>query len=508
MPDADPDATPPHVNGTRKWIADHSSPRLAYEAFRSLAEARTRSDALVVLDLDAEPYDPLATFPARRVEADEATLERLRVFLAGVYVAVEHPAVPDTSGRLRFETGEVLAEWEEKRLGGIYLHPKLWELGLEREVEAVFVGVCPDLDLDVPRRIAACRTWWEAVDNGDVGAVRRLVDQDFPIVALQREGSSALQAATRAEDLAMARVLLECGADPNQVGGRGWTPLTEAVSRMVKSGRGTGDANLALLPAAGGRPGLREAVMLGDVELARRFLDADPAIDLSADAGFYYSYSFLLNAILSGHFEMVRFLLDRGADLHQPDRDIGYTALTMAADCGRADIAALLLDRGADIDHVSGDDHTPLSLAADYGHSEVFRLLLARGARRRRTLTEAVYMKDADLVAELLSSGDEAKPMLEEALGQCGMHLARRGDVGILRMLLDAWAELGEGSPFYKSFLCDAAEAGRLEVVRVLIERGFDPTQADYEGVTPLEHAERAGHAEVAEMLRAALRAR
>ena len=507
MPDA-PDATPPHVNGTREFQADHSRPRLAYEAFRTLAEARARTDALVVLDLDAEPFDPLATFPARRVEADEATLDRLRISLGSAYVAFEHPFVPRTAGRVRFETSGVLDQMGGKAYrGGLRLHRKLRGLGLESEVEAVFLGVRSGLGPDFLERIAMHRDWWEAVGDGDVDAVRGLLDRGFPVGALQRGYRSALGAAARAEDLAMVRLLLDRGADPNQLDGTRSTPMTSAACQAGGSGRGAGDEILALMLAAGGRLGLREAVMLGDVDLARRLLDADPTIDVSGDAGCHHAYPFLMIAAEFGHPEMVRLLLDRGADVHGTDDDIGYTALSVAATCGRTRIAAQLLDHGADIDHVDGLDFTPLAWAAERNQGELVRLLLDRGARR--TLEDAILLNDADLVAKLLPTGDEAGRRLDRLFSMCRDHFARRGDVGILRMLLDARARLGNVHfVSYRDLLCDAAEAGRLEVVRTLLEYGAQPAEADHDGVTPLEHAERAGHAEVAEVLRAALLAR
>jgi ankyrin repeat protein len=44
--------------------------------------------------------------------------------------------------------------------------------------------------------------------------------------------------------------------------------------------------------------------------------------------------------------------------------------------------------------------------------------------------------------------------------------------------------------------------SGRLEVVKLLIDHGCDPFQPRYDGLLPVDLAEREGHARIAEFLR------
>ena len=74
-----------------------------------------------------------------------------------------------------------------------------------------------------------------------------------------------------------------------------------------------------------------------------------------------------------GRTEIVKLLLDHGADLHA-----WYDfALRYAADDGHTDTVKLLLDRGAKI---HADNDQALYLAAEYGNTETVKLLLNRGA--------------------------------------------------------------------------------------------------------------------------------
>ena len=84
----------------------------------------------------------------------------------------------------------------------------------------------------------------------------------------------------------------------------------------------------------------------------------------------------LMLASLRGHLDLVRKLIDRGADVNKT----GWAPLHYAATSGHVDIMELLLENHAYIDAESPNGTTPLMMAALYGTPASVKLLLDAGA--------------------------------------------------------------------------------------------------------------------------------
>ena len=82
-----------------------------------------------------------------------------------------------------------------------------------------------------------------------------------------------------------------------------------------------------------------------------------------------------------GHFAIVKYLFEKGADLTAvATNGTGYNALTGAVAGGREEIAIWLLENGADANYRYGAGYTPLLTAAANGHLNIVKDLLVHGA--------------------------------------------------------------------------------------------------------------------------------
>ncbi|WP_266170122.1 ankyrin repeat domain-containing protein [Dyella subtropica] len=103
-------------------------------------------------------------------------------------------------------------------------------------------------------------------------------------------------------------------------------------------------------------------------------------IDLSLREDGRASPTFLTQAAMLGHNDIVEALLKAGADKGAGDGD-GYTPLMTAILGKHADTAALLIKYQADVNAVSARGDTPLSMAKDNKDAALIQLLVHAGAK-------------------------------------------------------------------------------------------------------------------------------
>jgi ankyrin repeat protein len=101
----------------------------------------------------------------------------------------------------------------------------------------------------------------------------------------------------------------------------------------------------------------------------------------------------LMMAALGGHLDVVKLLLERGANVNvrskgspfvvsqlAAKRPGGWTALAAAASSGNPDVVRVLMERGASVQAVAEDQMSPLVAAINGRNPAIVQLLLQRGA--------------------------------------------------------------------------------------------------------------------------------
>ena len=123
---------------------------------------------------------------------------------------------------------------------------------------------------------------------------------------------------------------------------------------------------------------LHEAAAAGDLARVRELVDKDAAL-----AGSYSSDGFPVVALAAffGNLEIGKYLHAKGADINAAATNgSGYNALTAAVTSGHTEIVKWLLESGAEPNYRYANNYSPLLNAAANGHLEILKLLQARGA--------------------------------------------------------------------------------------------------------------------------------
>ncbi|XP_015425098.1 PREDICTED: ankyrin repeat and KH domain-containing protein 1 isoform X9 [Myotis davidii] len=381
------------------------------------------------------------------------------------------------------------------------------------------------------------RSLAEACSDGDVNAVRKLLDEGRSVNEHTEEGESLLCLACSAVYYELAQVLLAMHADVEDRGTKGdITPLMAASSggyldivkllllhdANVNSQSATGNTALTYACAGGfvdivkvllneganiedhnenGHTPLMEAASAGHVEVARVLLDHGAGINTHSNE---FKESALTLACYKGHLDMVRFLLDAGAD-QEHKTDEMHTALMEACMDGHVEVARLLLDSGAQVNMPADSFESPLTLAACGGHVELAALLIERGANLEEVndegytpLMEAAREGHEEMVALLLAQGANINAQTEETQ-ETALTLACCGGFSeVADFLIKAGAdiELGCSTP-----LMEASQEGHLELVKYLLAAGANVHATTATGDTALTYACENGHTDVADVL-------
>ncbi|XP_069559987.1 B-cell lymphoma 3 protein homolog [Brachyistius frenatus] len=94
----------------------------------------------------------------------------------------------------------------------------------------------------------------------------------------------------------------------------------------------------------------------------------------------YEGLSPLHLAVLQGHKDLARMLLDAGADINAMDVKSGQSPLMHAVESNNSDMVHFLIETGCDVNSQSYSGNTALHSACGRGHVDTVRLLLKSGA--------------------------------------------------------------------------------------------------------------------------------
>jgi len=187
--------------------------------------------------------------------------------------------------------------------------------------------------------------------------------------------------------------------------------------------------------------------------------------------------------------------------------DILAYQLRWAISANYFDRVKLLVENGADVNATSqypAGARVPYAEAVYHGHQQIADYLVAKGAKRiaiaLSTAEEfhvACYRDDADRARELVATD----PSLLDDAGGLLIWAAEAGRVDSLRLLVELGVDVNS-KPGDESPLHCAARAGQLDTVKLLVELGADVHARDrnFDG-TPLSFANYKGQRHVVEYL-------
>ncbi|KAG8438198.1 hypothetical protein GDO86_008765 [Hymenochirus boettgeri] len=209
------------------------------------------------------------------------------------------------------------------------------------------------------------------------------------------------------------------------------------------------------------------ACSAGDRDEVRALLDAGAPINGTNVDGL----TALHQACIDENMEMVQFLVENGSHVNQPDNE-GWTPLHAAASCGFVNIAQYLISKGANVAAVNSEGELPL----DVSHESAMEKLLKSEIKKQGVDLDAARREEEELMlreARHWLNSKKPEDVRHATTGATALHVA--------------------------------AAKGYTEVIRLLLQLGYDVDARDFDGWTPLHGAAHWGQEESCRLLCEAL---
>lgn len=231
----------------------------------------------------------------------------------------------------------------------------------------------------------------------------------------------------------------------------------------------------------------------------------------------------LIDAIQNGSLTQVQAAIARGEDVNIRNKD-GYPAITLAVYRGDPKIVEALITAKVNLNAPDNSSWTPLMSAAQSGRIEIVRILIQGGANPNQgntansivevPLTIASLSERIDVIKQLLKDGattgkDKAFLIAIRKGNQEAFDLLLDQDSPLKEALIDT-ARYGRKTMFDRLLGLDAkpsnealivaAQGGRLDMVKELIERGVNVNEQLLNGKTALIAAAQSGHLDLVQL--------
>lgn len=323
-----------------------------------------------------------------------------------------------------------------------------------------------------------------AADCHNIDCVKLLLDQGVDLTVRNNEGLTPLHAACIEGDVEVAKLFIEQKAAIDVTNNNGTTPLGVAIQvgaidvvKLLIDNK----ANISVVNKFGVGP-LYTAVQNGHKDILELLLKQTPKPNLDAPIDAMIKI-LRREAKKCGGLNKFNELLNKYSANVQQDKIPGFTPLLAAIFFGHDEIVKCLLDEGANRHHqfmgvsIFEIAHTINSPVLDrYFHKQA------------ELLFDAINKGNLDMIDELAAEGFDLSPRNED--GQTPMMLAiEQRKLDLIQRLIDKGANINDETKDGITPLNFAINLGDREIVKLLINNGANINIVNDYGLTPISVA-------------------
>jgi ankyrin repeat protein len=212
--------------------------------------------------------------------------------------------------------------------------------------------------------------------------------------------------------------------------------------------------------------------------------------------------------VKAGNLDNVKIYLEQHPDQFDVADDRNSTPLHFACDRGFIELVKYLVELGADINKQDVDGDTPLIWTITRNYYSIAEFLIGKGVDVNvlnnghiNALFWTIYRSDAAMAKLLIDNGIDIS--IQNYEGNTALHIAGINQkVEIAKLLIDKGADLEvRESRGRTPLVLTAREHGNYEIIKYMIENGADINSVDNYGATALELTAWRGYEEVLDYL-------
>jgi ankyrin repeat protein len=216
---------------------------------------------------------------------------------------------------------------------------------------------------------------------------------------------------------------------------------------------------------------IQEFAQKGDLEGVKTLLEKDPQLVNAKDS---LGRTPLHWAARGVHFELIKYLVKKGADVNVKD-NVNIVPLSSIASRGHKEAGEFLIKNGANINvEKDATGNTPLSYAVSRNQKDIVNLFISSGIK-------------------IPVHGEEARNLLHRS--------ASAGYIEFIELMIEKGVDLNTKNYNGGNLLHSACKGGNARLMEMLIEKGMDLDEKDGYGITPVHIAAFYGHKDVLNML-------
>uniref|UniRef100_A0A8C7MDH8 Ankyrin repeat domain 52 n=1 Tax=Oncorhynchus kisutch TaxID=8019 RepID=A0A8C7MDH8_ONCKI len=326
-----------------------------------------------------------------------------------------------------------------------------------------------------------------AAHSGHVEIVKLLVSRSADAMCRDKRGYTPLHAAAASGQIEVVKYLLRLGSE---VRCQGVGLHTVTIIRSLNLSEVVRPYNHLISPNAFGNTALHMACYTGQEAVANELVNRGANVNQPNHHG---GTPLHLAAVSTNGALCLELLVNNGADVNMQSKE-GKSPLHMAAIHGRFTRSQILIQNGGDIDCVDKYGNTPLHVAAKHGHELLISTLMTNGAdtgvlKCLKPIVCQLYSIVSSLSNEyVLSAGFDINT--PDSLGRTCLHAAASGgNVECLNLLLSSGADLSKKDKLGKAPLHYAAANGSYQCTVALVSAGAEVNELDQKGCSPLHYA-------------------